>query len=74
MRELPMKRPYVNPKIPIETIDWRLSRLVGLSDAQMLAKIQDAEPMFESLPVPIQKQIVRYSLWRHHMNQSQPQV
>lgn len=65
----------VDPKVPTRAIDRKLGRVhVGTPDAEVEAMVQEAidqacqGKQAEQWTKKIQKQTIRYALWRHHQN------
>lgn len=69
------RKPYVNPLVPTRVIDRKLGRVnVGTPDAEVEQIIREAIDSAVNGPeggkwtAAIQRQTVRYAIWRHHRN------
>lgn len=69
------RKPRVDAIVPTHAIDRRLGRVnVGTSDDQVVAMIREAMSVAmrgrerDKWTPTIQRQTIRYALWRHHEN------
>lgn len=72
------RKPRVDPIVPTRAIDMRLGRVnVGTPDETVVSMIREAisrqihGPEGSKWTPTIQRQTIRYALWRHHENLSQ---
>lgn len=69
------RKPTVDPLVPTYAIDRKLGRVhVGTPDSEVEAMIREAiermmqGPQADQWTPKIQRQTVKYALWRHHRN------
>lgn len=72
------RRPRVDPLVPTIAIDRRLGRTyVGTPDESIVAMVQEqitrqlSGPDADKWTPKIQRQTIKYALWRHHRNLSE---
>lgn len=69
------RKPRVDPIVPTRAIDRKLGRVhVGTPDSEVGTIVREAiaaalnGPQAESWSPKIQRQTVKYAIWRHHRN------